>query len=73
MSILKVIYLVPLFFQIFYSLVPKIEICLKYFLNKNPQSSRSGELQKESSKKYIYWIVCTTYLHSLVHDFMSVL
>jgi hypothetical protein len=26
---------VPLFFQIFYLLVSKIEICLKYFLDKN--------------------------------------
>jgi hypothetical protein len=25
------------FFYIFYSLVPKIEICLKYFLERNPQ------------------------------------
>ena len=25
----------PLFFQIFYSLVRKVEICLKYFLDKN--------------------------------------
>ena len=38
MSILKVEYWVPLFFQISYLLVPKIEICLKkYFLNKNPK------------------------------------
>ena len=37
MSILKVIYLAALFFQISYSLVPKIEICLKYFLDKNSQ------------------------------------
>ena len=29
MSILKVIYLEPLFFQIAYILVPKIEICIK--------------------------------------------
>ena len=35
MSILKVIYLVPYYFQISYLLVPKIEICLKYFLDKN--------------------------------------
>ena len=26
-----------LFFLIFYSLVPKIEICLNYYLDKNPQ------------------------------------
>ena len=37
MSILKVIYLVHLIFQIFYLLVPKIDICLKYILDKNPQ------------------------------------
>ena len=29
--------MVPLFFLIFYSLVPKIEICLKYFVKKNPK------------------------------------
>ena len=28
---------VPIFFQIFHSLVPKIKICLKYFLDKNTQ------------------------------------
>jgi hypothetical protein len=37
MSIFKVIYLEPLFFQISYLLLPRIEICLKYFLDKNPQ------------------------------------
>ena len=37
MSILKVTFLAALFFQISYSLVPKIEICLKYFLEKNFQ------------------------------------
>ena len=37
MSILKVDYLVPLFFLISYSLVLKIESCLKYFLDKNFQ------------------------------------
>ena len=36
MSILKVDKLImPLFFLISYSLVPKIEICLKYFMDKN--------------------------------------
>ena len=36
MSILKVdITIVPLFFLISYSLVPKLKICPKYFLNKN--------------------------------------
>ena len=36
MSILKVDKTnLHLFFQIFYSLVPKIEICLKCFLDKN--------------------------------------
>ena len=35
MSILKVEYWVPFFFfQISYSLVPKIEICVKYFSDK---------------------------------------
>ena len=29
--------MVPLFFPIPYWLVPKIETCLKYFLDKNPQ------------------------------------
>ena len=29
----------PLLFQIFYLLVPKIEICLKYFLDKNSQKA----------------------------------
>ena len=37
MSFLKVIYLAALFFQISYSLVPKIGTCLKYFLDKNSQ------------------------------------
>ena len=36
MSILKVgITIVPLFFLNSYSLVPKLVICLKYFLNKD--------------------------------------
>ena len=35
MLILKVDYLVPLIFQMPYLLVPKIETCLKYFLDKN--------------------------------------
>ena len=38
-SPLKVMYWVPLFFQIFYLLVPKIEICLKYLLDKFFKSS----------------------------------
>ena len=29
--------MVPLFFPISYWLVPKIETCLKYFLDENPQ------------------------------------
>ena len=29
--------MVPLFFPIPYFLVPEIETCLKYFLDKNPQ------------------------------------
>ena len=38
MSISKVdILVVPLFFLISYLLLPKIEICLKYFLDKNAQ------------------------------------
>ena len=37
MLILKVDYLVTLIFQMSYLLVPKIEICLKYFLDKNGQ------------------------------------
>ena len=37
MSILKVIYLVPLFFQISYLLLSKIVICLEYFSDRNPQ------------------------------------
>ena len=37
MLILKVDYLVPLIIQMSYLLVPKIEICLKYFLDKNGQ------------------------------------
>ena len=37
MSILKVDYLVTIFFQNSYSLVPKIKVCLKYFLDKNSQ------------------------------------
>ena len=32
---------VPLLFLIFYSLVSKLEICFKYFLDKNPQISHS--------------------------------
>ena len=37
MSMLKVdMTIVPLFYLIYYSLVPKIETCLKYFLDKNP-------------------------------------
>ena len=35
MSIIKIDYLVTIFFQISYSLVPKIDICLKYLLDKN--------------------------------------
>ena len=37
MLILKVDYLVPLIIQMSYLLVPKIEICLKYFLDKSSQ------------------------------------
>ena len=37
LSILKVIYLVRLIFQISYLLAPNIEIFLKYFLDKNPR------------------------------------
>ena len=40
MSILKVdITIVPLFFLIYYALVPKLEICLKYFLDKFPKAA----------------------------------
>ena len=35
--ILMVIHLSSGFFQNFYLLIPKIEICLKHFLDKNPQ------------------------------------
>ena len=42
MSILKVnVTIVPLFVLIFYSLVPKIEICLIHFLDKIFKSSHS--------------------------------
>ena len=41
MPILKVIYLRPLFCQISYLLVLKIEIYLKYFLDKNPKKTAS--------------------------------
>ena len=34
---------VPLFFQIFYLLVLKIEICLKYLLDNIPQNSHSEQ------------------------------
>ena len=37
MSILKVLLIMHLLFQVSYLLVPKIEICLKYFLDKNPK------------------------------------
>ena len=37
MSILKVDYMVAIFFKISYSLVTKIEICFKDFLDKNSQ------------------------------------
>ena len=36
MSLLKVVYWVLLVFLICVLKVPKIEICLKYFLDKNP-------------------------------------
>ena len=36
MLILKVDYLVAICFQISYSLVPRIEICLKYFFGQKP-------------------------------------
>ena len=36
-STFKADYMVPLFFLIFYLLVPKIESCFKYFLDKNPK------------------------------------
>ena len=45
MSILKVIYSVPLFFQISYLLLPNIEICLKYFLDKNSQKQPLWNVQ----------------------------
>ena len=40
MSIIKIDYLVAIFFQISYSLVLKIGICLKYFLDKNPKKQQ---------------------------------
>jgi hypothetical protein len=47
----------PLFFQKFYSLVPKIEICLKYFLDKTSQKqplckSRTFLMQIHSWDQY---------------------
>ena len=39
MLILKVDYLVAIFFQTCYLLVPKSEICLKYSMEKNSQNS----------------------------------
>ena len=36
-SILKVFYMVTIFFQVSYSLVPKIDIFLKWYLDKNSQ------------------------------------
>ena len=39
MTILKIDYLVTIFFYISYQLVPKIEICLKYFLGKKSQKA----------------------------------
>ena len=39
MSILKVdVTIVPLFFLIRYSLIHEINICLEYFLEKNPKN-----------------------------------
>ena len=38
MSNLKSIHLIPSFFQIFYSLGPKMEIFFKYFSDKDPQN-----------------------------------
>ena len=58
MSILKVIYLAALFFQIFYSLVIKIEICLKYFLDKNSQK------QPLWKPRYLRWF------HEILHGFL---
>jgi hypothetical protein len=43
MSILEVdTTIVPVFFLLFYSLVPQTEVCLKYFGTKIPQNSHCG-------------------------------
>ena len=39
MTILKIDYSAAISFKIFYPLVPKIQICLKYFLDKKSQKS----------------------------------
>ena len=41
-----------LLFQIFYSLVPKSEICLKYFLDKIPKSSHCGTVNCTVNGQY---------------------
>ena len=50
MSILKVDYMVAIFVQISYSLVPKIEVCLKYFLDKKYQK-RSLRIASQKSQR----------------------
>ena len=40
----------PLFFQISYLLVPKIKICLKYFLDKNFQKQQLWKRRKRGSR-----------------------
>ena len=41
--------IVPLFFQMSDLLVPKIEICLKYFLDKNSKSSHCDMYEVKSN------------------------
>ena len=60
-SILKVIYLMPLFFHISNLLVPKIEICLKYYLDKNPQKQ---SLWAETDRKLLVHSSISRVCHS---------
>ena len=48
----------PLFFQNFYYLVPKIEICLKYFLDKNSQWSSQSQFPVPPCQRNLWLTPC---------------
>ena len=55
---------VTLFFQIFYSLVSKIDICLKYFSDKNSQKQPLWKSERGIVLKNVFCLVTFSYFFS---------